>query len=73
MSVNQIFLFTRLDEFDVHLKWNAKAEIELDPIYVLLDRKMFANVLNEGTMFGEDVTPREYFTQTVKGFFTTTA
>ena len=70
--MDQFFSFARLDEFDVCLKWNAKAEIELDPIYVLLDRKIFANVTNEGTMFGEDVAPHEYFTQTVEGFFTAT-
>ncbi len=68
MSVNQLILFARLDEFDLRLKWNAKAENEFDPIYVvLLDGKVSSNILNEGTVFGEDVALHEDIAQTVKG------
>lgn len=67
MSVNQLILFARLDEFDLRLKWKAKAENEFDPIYILLDGKVSAKITNEGTVFGEDVAPHEDIAQTVKG------
>lgn len=70
MSVDQLGLVTRPDEFDLGLEWNAKAEIEFDPIFVILDRKFVTKVANEGTIFREHVATQEDFTQTVKGLCT---
>ena len=71
VSVDQLVLVTRFDEFDLGLKWNAKTEIEFDPIYVLFDGKIVAKVTNERTIFWEHMASQENFTQTVKGFSTT--
>lgn len=72
MSVNQMDLITRPDEFDLGLKWNAKTQVEIDLIYFLLQRKVLAKITNEGTIFGEYVARHENFAQTIKGLLAAT-
>jgi len=70
VCMKQLFPVTGLDKLDLSLKWNAKAKIEFDLICDLINKKVFAEVTNKWTFFGEHMAFEKNFTQTVKGLFT---